>query len=78
MAKAQQHLRKTVRFTVKEQRSRAMLPRRGQLMSGLDQDSRCLFDLIGRMVDLFDLLRQPIVEHRKPCGVVDGASLSAV
>ncbi|WP_292060838.1 hypothetical protein [Mesorhizobium sp.] len=47
-------------------------------MSGLDQDSRCLFDLIGRMVDLFDLLRQPIVEHRKPCGVVDGASLSTV
>ncbi|WP_192244580.1 hypothetical protein [Mesorhizobium silamurunense] len=47
-------------------------------MSGLDQNGRRLFNLIGHMVDLFELLRQPALQHRKPCCMVDGASLSSV
>lgn len=52
--------------------------RGSRLMRGLNQNCRCLLNLRGRMVDLFDLLRQPVVEHRKPRSVVVGASLLAV
>ncbi|WP_189347599.1 MULTISPECIES: hypothetical protein [unclassified Mesorhizobium] len=52
--------------------------RGSRLMRGLNQNCRCLLNLLGRMVDLFDLLRQPVVEHRKPRSVVVGASLLAV
>lgn len=50
----------------------------GRLTGGLDQNGRCMFNPIGRMVDLVELLRQPTVELRKPCCMMGGASLSAV
>ncbi|WP_192177677.1 hypothetical protein [Mesorhizobium amorphae] len=47
-------------------------------MRGLYENRRRLFNLIGRMVDLFELLRQPVVQHRKLGRMVGGASLLAV
>lgn len=55
-------------------------PRRlGNILIGcLYQSGCCLFNLIGRMVGLVDLLRQQVAQHRKPCCMVIGASPSAV
>jgi hypothetical protein len=50
----------------------------GRLTGGLDQSSGYLFNLGGHMIDMVELPRQPIVQHRKPCCVIGGASLSAV